>query len=214
MSLRFAALAMLVEGPLHGYELKARFDEVTGGFWELNYGQVYSVLDRLEREGLVEGEWVQPAFGDRPKGGRERRIYRITPRGLDALERWRRSPVERARPLRDEIFLRLAAADRSRLSQVLDLLQQQRQVYLKKMAQITHQKLKLRSRTPDAQVLLTGLIIDAALFHAEADLRWIDLCEARLRDWLQSVPAKEGLPPARPEAGANAASGVADPDGA
>lgn len=188
MSLRYAALAMVAERAMHGYELKARFDELTGGFWELNYGQVYAVLDRLEREGLVEGEWLAPGPGEAPKGGRQRRIYRITPRGLEALQRWRRSPVERARPLRDEVFLRLAAADRSDLSQVLGMLHQQRQIYLRKMAQITHQKLKLQTRPSSAESLLTSLIIDAALFHAEADLRWIDLCEQRIRDWLASHP--------------------------
>jgi DNA-binding PadR family transcriptional regulator len=53
MAVREGLLALLSEGPSHGYQLKTAFEAATGGAWTLNVGQVYPTLDGLPREGFV-----------------------------------------------------------------------------------------------------------------------------------------------------------------
>src|SRR6202012_3215532 len=54
MSVRHALLALLSEGPKYGLQLRQEFVARTGEVWPLNVGQVYTTLQRLERDGLVE----------------------------------------------------------------------------------------------------------------------------------------------------------------
>ncbi|MDA8221547.1 MAG: PadR family transcriptional regulator, partial [Desulfitobacterium hafniense] len=51
MPVKHAILGILKEAPRHGYELKSIFDARIGNFWNLNYGQIYTTLDRLDKEG-------------------------------------------------------------------------------------------------------------------------------------------------------------------
>ena len=63
MSVKQALLALLEEGPMYGYQLRAEFEQRTGATWPLNVGQVYTTLARLERDGLVEGDRRADAEG-------------------------------------------------------------------------------------------------------------------------------------------------------
>lgn len=175
MSVKYGLLGVLAKEPRHGYELKAAFEEKAGGFWNINYGQIYSTLDRLTRAGLVEAETEET------DSGRERKVYSITEKGATDLRQWLSRPVERRRPLRDELFVKLALLDPDEPDPMLRLLEDQRQFYLAQMAELTREKLKLQTEPPGGDRLMTDLLIDAALFHAEADLRWLDHCEARIR---------------------------------
>ncbi len=56
MSVRHALLALLSEGPKYGLQLREEFEMRTGEVWPLNVGQVYTTLQRLERDGLVESD--------------------------------------------------------------------------------------------------------------------------------------------------------------
>jgi DNA-binding PadR family transcriptional regulator len=80
MSLRYGILGLLVEEPLHGYQIKSRFETLFGNAWEVNIGQVYSTLQRLERDGLIE------AVGER--GDRGKLAYQVTASGRRQLEEW------------------------------------------------------------------------------------------------------------------------------
>lgn len=175
MSVKYGLLGVLAKEPCHGYELKAAFEEKAGGFWNINYGQIYSTLDRLTRAGLVKAETEES------DGGRERKVYSITEKGAADLRRWLVQPVQRRRPLRDELFVKLALLDPDEPEPIWHLLEDQRQFYLAQMAELTRQKLKLQTEPAGGDRLMTDLLIDAALFHAEADLRWLDHCEARIR---------------------------------
>lgn len=174
VSVKYGLLGMLAKEPLHGYELKTAFEERAGGFWNINYGQIYSTLDRLTRAGLVEAET------ESTDAGRERKVYSITKKGAADLRRWLMRPVERRRPLRDELFVKLALLDPNVPEPILRLLEDQRQFYLARMAELTREKLRLQTEPGGGDRLMTDLLIDAALFHAEADLRWLDHCESRL----------------------------------
>ena len=111
----YVILGMLSFGPRTGYEIKSLVDVSTRFFWAASYGQIYPELRRLEREGLIEGE-------DAPNGGRERRVYRLTGAGREALEQWLLGPTVTIE-LRDESLLRLFFADALPHEQALQLLE-------------------------------------------------------------------------------------------
>ena len=175
MSVKYALLGILSEGDRHGYDLKDAFDERIGDFWSLNFGQIYSTLDRLEREGLVE--WREEPQERRP----DRKIFRITPKGRRELEEWLLRPVTRPRALRDELFIKLAFLDSADRAPILDLIQQQKKIYMSHMQRLTRRKVEISSRVDRGVLFVTDLLVDAALFHAEADLKWLTHTEEKLR---------------------------------
>ena len=70
-------LATLEDGPRHGYQIALDVEEETGGAFELQHGTLYPILHRLEKDGLIEGEWEDE--------GRRRKVYRLTARGRERL---------------------------------------------------------------------------------------------------------------------------------
>jgi DNA-binding PadR family transcriptional regulator len=175
MSIKYAMLGILAEKDLHGYELKSNFDEKVGDFWSLNYGQIYSTLDRLEKEDLVTHD--RQSQDKRP----DRKIFSITRKGRKELEEWLSTPVSRVRALRDEFFIKLVFMDKNNPAPVLDLIEKQKALYLRQMNHLTHQKVALKKKTKDPTALTTELLMDAGLFHAEADIRWLTLCESKIK---------------------------------
>jgi DNA-binding PadR family transcriptional regulator len=175
MSIKYAILGILAEGDLHGYELKSSFDEKVGEFWSLNYGQIYSTLDRLEKEELV-------THGRQPQEKRpDRKIFSITPQGRSELEKWLSTPVTRVRALRDEFFVKLVFMDKANPGPVLELIEKQKVLYLKHMNRLTHRKVALKKEAKNLEGLTTELLMDAGLFHAEADIKWLSLCEEKIK---------------------------------
>ena len=176
MSVRYAVLGLLSSKPMHGYELKTRFDRATGGFWQLNFGQIYSTLDRLEREGLVErkSELADPQSGDR-------KVFRITIRGRSRLDDWLVRPISQARALRDDLFVRLLFCDPKDSASLLRMVARHRDVYELEMRKLSKRKTQLEKLAIDDR-FVTDLLIDAALFHAESELRWLSHVEEKLND--------------------------------
>lgn len=76
----FAILGMLSLRPMSGYDLKKAYEQGPAHFWTLNYGQIYPLLERLQRKGRVRGT--------RAKGPRGKREYSLTPAGRSELDRW------------------------------------------------------------------------------------------------------------------------------
>jgi len=175
MSIKYAILGILAEGDLHGYELKSNFDERVGEFWSLNYGQIYSTLDRLEKEELVTHD--RQAQDKRP----DRKIFSITPQGRDELTKWLSTPVTKVRALRDEFFVKLVFMDKTTPGPLLELIEKQKVLYLKHMNRLTHRKVALKKEADSLDALTTELLMDAGLFHAEADIEWLALCELKIK---------------------------------
>jgi DNA-binding PadR family transcriptional regulator len=174
MSVKYALLGILAERERHGYDLKDAFDDRVGEFWALNFGQIYSTLDRLEGEGLV-------AWRDEPQERRpNRKIFRITPKGRREFEEWLTRPVSRPRALRDELFIKLLFLDPDDRDSLLELIARQREIYVRHMQRLTKRKLELSKRTDRKDLIVTELLMDAALLHAEADVRWLGHVEERL----------------------------------
>ncbi|TFV55287.1 PadR family transcriptional regulator [Geodermatophilus sp. DF01-2] len=168
MSIRHGLLALLERGPSHGYQLRAEFDAATGATWPLNVGQVYSTLDRLERDGLVAAEGEPDAEG--------RIAYRLTEDGRRELHTWFASPVS-SRSGRDELSIKLALAVTTPGVDVTAVVQTQRSATMTSLQEYT--RLKTRA-DGDAGELAWSLVLDALVFRAEAEIRWLDHCEARV----------------------------------
>lgn len=168
--LNYLLLALLTERPRHGYELHGDFEHLFGGMWPVNMGQVYATLTRLEKQGLVEHELIsQDQLPDRKE-------YSLTSQGWTKLTSWMAQPVGEALKLKNEFFAKVVAHAFVDHGDPVSLLWQQRQHCLETLAQLV----RLRD-DPDAEPVL-GLLLEGAIMHAEADLRWLDLCEARLSE--------------------------------
>lgn len=166
--MKHGILALLEDGPSHGYQLKTDFEARTGGSWMVNVGQVYSTLQRLERDGLVA-----PA-GDPDD---ERRVYRITAEGRVTLEDWFTRPVVVETPPRDELAIKVLLAIAAEHVDVTHVLQRQRTATIAQLQEYTRLK---RQADPDEDLPFV-LLLDALVLKAEAEVRWLDTCEARLR---------------------------------
>ncbi|PYF97895.1 transcriptional regulator, PadR family [Georgenia satyanarayanai] len=165
MSVRHGLLALLVDGPMHTYQLKQQFEERTGGTWPLNIGQVYTTVQRLVRDGLVE------TCAD--DGGEVER-FRLTATGADAAAAWWTTPVSRGTPARDELVIKLALAATAEGVDVLDLVQRQRRESMRSL----HEYTRLHRTTGDD--LAWSLVLDHLIFTLEAELRWLDHVEAKV----------------------------------
>jgi DNA-binding PadR family transcriptional regulator len=166
MSIRYGLLALLERGPRHGYQLRAEFDEATGATWPLNVGQVYSTLDRLERDGLVVQDGAADAEG--------RIAYRLTEAGHAELRSWFASPVNSKAAPRDELAIKLALAVTTPGIDVLVVVQTQRTATMTTLQELT----RLKARSGDE--LAWSLVLESLVFRAEAEIRWLDHCEARV----------------------------------
>jgi DNA-binding PadR family transcriptional regulator len=180
MSIRYGLLALLERGPSHGYQLRADFDATTGATWPLNVGQVYSTLDRLERDGLV----VQ----DGPADSEGRIAYRLTDDGHQELRSWFASPVSAKSAPRDELAIKLALAVTTPGIDVLAVVQTQRTATMTLLQELT----RLKTRSDDE--LAWSLVLESLIFRAEAEIRWLDHCEARVARAAVRRPASVDAP--------------------
>ena len=158
-------LGLLEAGPRHGYELKRRYDQLFGRRKPLKFGQVYATLSRLARDGRVRMEAVERGEGP------DRKRYGITELGVEDLDRWLREALEPTTSLQDELFTKVVLAMTSGRD-AEGLLDVQRAAHLQRMRELTSSK---RNAS-----LLDVMAADRDLFHLEADLRWMDLTDARL----------------------------------
>ena len=177
MSIRHGLLALLERGPMYGYQLRAAFEESTGGTWPLNIGQVYTTLSRLGRDGLVH---------PLPANDAGQRRYEITNAGRKDLARWFATPVSRTDRPRDELAIKLALTLTTPGVVVPAVLQTQRGATMRTLQEYT----RLKARADQPADLAWLLVLDAMLFQAEAEVRWLDHCEASLaRHTPPSAPA-------------------------
>ncbi len=167
MSVRHALLALLSEGPKYGLQLRQEFEERTGEVWPLNVGQVYTTLQRLERDGLVQSDGTE----DGPQKG-----FRITPDGQGELDSWLRTPPDLSLPPRDELVIKILVAWRVPGVDVHEVIQVHRRYLVELMQQWT------RLKEDEAQFDLGfALAVDAELFRLDSVVRWLDTADGRLR---------------------------------
>lgn len=165
MSVPLTLLGLLERQPSHGYDLKRDYDNYFGRGKPLPFGQVYSTLARLARDGKVTAAEVEPGAGP------ERKRYIITEQGVTELETWLSEPVAGEPHLQTVLFAKVVLALMSGRS-AEGYLDAQRAAHMQRMRELTEIR-----RTGN---IVDALLADHGLFHLEADLRWIDLTAARL----------------------------------
>jgi DNA-binding PadR family transcriptional regulator len=173
MSVPHALLALLSEGPKYGLRLQNEFESRTGEVWPLNVGQVYTTLQRLERDGLVEAD----GEGERQKQ------YRITSAGTQELTEWLRTPPDLVPPPRDELVIKVLVALQVPGIDVHELLQVHRRHVIEVMQRYT----RIKAGAAEHDVPL-ALVADAELFRLEAIIRWLDAADVRLKQLPQVPP--------------------------
>ena len=165
MSIRGGLLALLADNDKYGYQLKSEFEELTGGVWKLNVGQIYTTLDRLVRDGHVE------AIATDDEG---RTNYRLTQAGRKELNSWFETVIADAVPPRDELTIKVLLAIVTDGVDVRDVIDAQRSGLLGAM------RLHRRSRQAAGDQITSALLFDALVARVESDLRWLDMCEERV----------------------------------
>jgi DNA-binding PadR family transcriptional regulator len=198
MSVRHALLALLSEGPKYGLQLREEFEANTGQVWPLNVGQVYTTLQRLERDGFVvalgDGEELEPG---------PQKAYRITDAGSTELAQWLRVPPDLSTPPRDDLVMKVLIAVRVPGTDMSEVIQAHRRYLIQLMQEWTRLK-----EDDNGRDLAFSLVVDSELFRIDSVVRWLDAAEARLRRALAdgwtpaqaAATASAGLP-TRPKMG-------------
>jgi DNA-binding PadR family transcriptional regulator len=168
MSVRHALLALLSEGPKYGLQLREEFEARTGEVWPLNVGQVYTTLQRLERDGLVESDG---SADEGPQKG-----FRITGAGAAELATWLRTPPDLSAPPRDELVIKVLVAMRLPGTDVHEVIQAHRRYLVELMQQWT--RIKEDEASYDVSL---ALVVDAELFRLDSVIRWLDSADGRLK---------------------------------
>jgi len=187
VSVRHALLALLSDGPKYGLQLRHEFEARTGEVWPLNVGQVYTTLQRLERDGLVESD-----------GGVEgpQKGFTITSSGRAELTEWLQTPPAVAQPPRDELLIKILVAVQVPDVDVHDVVQVHRRHLIELMQRYT----AVKADAAEDDVAL-ALVVDAELFRIEAAVRWLDAADTRLRG---ATPPTAPVPPLSSARGAPA----------
>ena len=189
MSVKHALMALLFQQATHGYKLGRMLPLTLGTEWVIQPGQIAGTLNRLEAAGLIEHE-IQPA-----DAAPDRKVYHLTEGGIQELERWYRTPKVRAYQLGDIFYSKFVFS-------LIDapvppeevLIIQRRRLY-----QELHDVIELRNAANEETELPLILLLETAIMHLEADIRWIDMCEERLPELERFRPPKpQPLPRGRP----------------
>ncbi len=190
MSVRHALLALLSEGPRYGLQLRQEFEARTGEVWPLNVGQVYTTLQRLERDGLVESN-------DTGAEGPQRN-FGITADGQEELGDWLRTPPDLSSPPRVELVIKVLVALQVPGVDVHEVVQVHRRYLVELMQQWT--RIKQDAAEDD---LALALVVDAELFRLDSLIRWLDLADGRFKRFAgePAAPAPSPLPKLRRRVG-------------
>jgi DNA-binding PadR family transcriptional regulator len=168
VSVRHALLALLSEGPKYGLQLREEFEARTGEVWPLNVGQVYTTLQRLERDGLAESDGAED---DGPQ-----KAFRITAGGEAELAAWLHTPPDLSSPPRDELVMKVLVALRVPGTDVLEVIQAHRRYLVQLMQQWT----RIKEDESDFDLGL-ALVVDAELYRLDAVVRWLDAAGGRIK---------------------------------
>ena len=167
VSVPLTLLGLLERQPSHGYDLKRDYDAYFARGRQLPFGQVYSTLGRLARDGKVIAGNAEPGEGP------DRKRYAITETGRAEVDTWLADPVEPEPYLQSVLFAKVTLA--LMLGKPAEsYLTAQRAAHMRRMRELTQLK--------RGGGLIDVMLADHALYHLEADLRWIDLTAARLEE--------------------------------
>jgi len=170
VSVRHALLGLLVDGPKYGFQLRQEFEATTGDVWPLNVGQVYTTLQRLERDGLIA-----PLDGADEREDQQRG-FQITPAGEAELSQWLNTPPDLVAPPRDELVIKVLVALRLPDVDLQEVLQVHRRYVVELMQQWT----RLKEDEGELDLAL-ALVVDAELLRLDSVVRWLDAAAGRIK---------------------------------
>ncbi|CAN5310963.1 helix-turn-helix transcriptional regulator [soil metagenome] len=170
VSVKDGLLALLARGPSYGYQLKGDFEDATGGAWNLNIGQVYTSLQRLERDGLIE---ALSANGEED----DRRSFTLTAAGREHLSGWLAEPLPRTIEERDEVAMKVLLAASTPGQDPRAVIAAQRASTMASLQAYTRQKAQSPRPT-----LATAVHLDRLILTCRSELDWLDLAEDRIAD--------------------------------
>ena len=193
MAFQHVILALLEDGPSHGWQMKGQIEAALGPeYGGLNKGYIYEVIHKMERDGLVTSR-VEPQEGMRP----DRSVLEITGAGLEQLTEWLAEPVRRSAGFRDEFVQKVLAASLRGPDTVREVCRVQRRMLLAEAKAL--QTLR-REREGDPGASFT---IEVAILRTNAELECVEAAEARAGQRLIELPSAAELADA-------AAAGVLD----
>lgn len=169
MSMAHAILGVLVEGECHGYQIAATLAErIENGPY--NTGQVHQALERLEAQGMVVSRADDSV-------NRVRRLFALTAAGRQEFFAWLKRPVAVARPVRDEVVVKVVFLGRYEPERLRVLLEERRREHVQRLAYLQRRPKSEQGKTLDVGERLAR---DAFRFREEAELRWVEHCLANL----------------------------------
>ncbi len=178
MSVKNMLLAMLYQRPMHGYEIGKQLPLILNADWDVKAGQIASTLTRLKDAGLVDYDIEDT--DDAPN----RKVYALTEDGLAELTEWYTTPEVREYRLGDNFYVKLVLSlVDGPVSPEQVLIIQRRELF-----QQLHNVTELRRNADPTTQLPWVMLLDSAVMHLEADLRWLEMCEARLPDLKRYTP--------------------------
>lgn len=169
MNAQYVLLSFLADESNYGYELKKKYDSYFDKDKPILPGQIYSSLARLKRDNKIKEVSDTSNSGS---SGPDRIRYEITDLGKEQLKMWLASPEEPAPQLQATMYVKTVLAILMD-GDAAPYLDNQRRAHIQKMRSLTDER--RNSNLSDM------LLIDHALYHLEADLRWIELTISRLK---------------------------------
>lgn len=175
MSLGTVLLGVLVDGPAHGYDLKRSHDARFPGSRQLAFGQVYSSLSRLQRDGLVE------VASTEQESGPERTVYALTDAGVAALLAWLGEVESPANYSADELVRKTVTALHAGVD-AEEYLVSQRQAHMDSLRELVRRRASLNGAARVGE----QIALDHTIAHLDADLRWLEESRQRVADYRRS----------------------------
>jgi DNA-binding PadR family transcriptional regulator len=180
VSIRHALLALLSAGPSYGWKLRQDFEARTGEVWPVN-GQVYTTLQRLERDGLIETDEAEME-------GAQRR-FQLTGGGRDELARWLETPPDLSAPVREDLVIKVMVALGLADVDAPALLQ----LHRRHLVEIMREYARVKDSAPGD--LNLAMVADAEVFRLDAQVRWLDSVESRIAEAGPRTPPQSEAPP-------------------
>lgn len=159
---KLAILGVLMEKPMHGYELKQYLEERMGVFWMINYGSIYPTLRKLEKEKLVVGKKQSSATVDKI-------VYRITPGGRAEFLRLLKERCRQETHIRDEFTLHLFFLDHLGKEEALKLLEEKLRANETLLEHISCKKDDLKNALPKYR----RSALERGIEHVKVEIKWL-----------------------------------------
>jgi len=168
LSMEYILLGLVFERPMYGYEIHQLLNHPAGLglIWRLKQSQLYALLDKLEKDGLLQANLEFQE--SRPP----RKFFALTEPGKQAFQEWVRTPVLEARGIRQEFLAKLYFYQRGTVRPVEELLERQRSTCEAWLESLVRAADLARENS-----LFDELVFTYRIHQVEAILEWLEECK-------------------------------------